>query len=197
MTMTLNSRANTVQATAIGRAGLLVACCLMAASCQRSTQRLPPMPPMPQSARPAGPAVFAASGTETPTASSPAERAFVAGTLDDFLRYAGTDRVVFEYDSHELSVAAKLVLDRQAEWLQLHAITKVVIEGHTDGEGTRAYNYALGDRRAVSIRNYLLSKGLDVARFSIISFGSDMPETESIDDASRLQSRRGVTVILQ
>ena len=65
--------------------------------------------------------------------------------------------VFFGFDSAELSTESKDTLDRQAAFLNVNPTLVVVVEGHADERGTREYNLALGDRRAVSVRDYLLA----------------------------------------
>ena len=76
------------------------------------------------------------------------------------------DSVYFGFDSSELTGKAQAILDRQAAFLNVNPTMVVIIEGHADERGTREYNLALGDRRAVAVRDYLLAKGLNAARVS-------------------------------
>src|SRR3712207_9239231 len=72
----------------------------------------------------------------------------VPGSQADLVARAGSDRVLFDYDSYTLSGEARSILGRQAEWLKQHPGVSLAIEGHADERGTREYNLALGDRRA-------------------------------------------------
>lgn len=105
------------------------------------------------------------------------------------------DRVFFAYDKYDLSDDAKATLARQAEWLKKYSNVGVTIEGHTDERGTREYNLALGDRRANSARNYLVSMGIPSSRITTISYGEERPEATGSDEASWAQNRRAVTVV--
>jgi peptidoglycan-associated lipoprotein len=107
------------------------------------------------------------------------------------------DRVLFDTDQYELSGEAQSVLQKQAAWLAAHPSVVVSIEGNADERGTREYNLALGDRRANSIRNYLVALGVDGGRMSAISYGKERPECEESSDACWAQNRRGTTVISQ
>ena len=76
--------------------------------------------------------------------------------------------VYFDFDSAALSYDAQVTLSRQLAFLQLNPEAVVVIEGHADERGTREYNLALGDRRASAARDYLLAKGIDADRKSVV-----------------------------
>ncbi len=66
------------------------------------------------------------------------------------------DRVLFDYDSSELSSEAKLTLDKQSRFLRVNSDLTFTIEGHCDERGTREYNLALGEKRATAVRDYLV-----------------------------------------
>jgi peptidoglycan-associated lipoprotein len=73
----------------------------------------------------------------------------------------------------------------------------VTVEGHCDERGTREYNLALGERRANSVRNYLVALGIDGNRVQTISYGKERPEVGGSDESVWAQNRRGVTVLSQ
>ena len=83
----------------------------------------------------------------------------------------------------------------QAEWLQANPDTNVIVEGHTDDRGTREYNLALGERRAVAVKNYLISRGVDAERIKTISYGKERPAVVGANEAAWAQNRRAVTVV--
>jgi len=174
----------------------LVATFVLLASCQRSTESMPPMPPMP----PAREAVDKPSGNAMLNESDVMDRdseagEILPGSIEDFIEQAGSDRVMFAYDSQELDETAKAILRRQAAWLLRYPRVEAVIEGHTDENGTREYNYALGARRAANIRIFLVAQGVEHSRLSMISFGKDRPAAETSDEAGLAQSRRGITAL--
>ncbi len=105
------------------------------------------------------------------------------------------DRVLFGYDSSELSDAAKEILDVQADWLKSDVSIKILVEGHCDERGTREYNIALGEKRANSARSYLVSKGVDAARIKVISYGKERIAFFGSNDESSAKNRRAVTVV--
>lgn len=117
--------------------------------------------------------------------------------LQEQLSVQAGDRVLFDTDQYELSGEAQAILQKQAAWLQAHPAIVVSIEGNADERGTREYNLALGDRRANSIRNYLVALGVDGGRMSAISYGKERPECEESSAACWAQNRRGMTVVSQ
>ena len=105
------------------------------------------------------------------------------------------DRVFFGFDKSKLSADSIAVLKTQAEWLKANPEKKVVVEGHTDDRGTRDYNLALGERRAVAVKNYLISRGVDADRIRVISYGKERPAVVGANEAAWSQNRRAVTVV--
>ena len=103
--------------------------------------------------------------------------------------------VYFGFDSSELTVEAQAILERQAAFLNVNPTLVVVIEGHADERGTREYNLALGDRRAVAARDYLLAKGLNSARVRTVSYGKERPAVSGSNEGSWEFNRRAATVL--
>ena len=116
------------------------------------------------------------------------------GSAQDFVVNVG-DRVFFETDSPELTQQARATLDKQAQWLQLYNRYSFTIEGHADERGTREYNIALGARRAQTVREYLVSRGIDGNRMRTISYGKERPVAVCNDISCWSQNRRAVTVL--
>ena len=106
-----------------------------------------------------------------------------------------TDRVLFGYDSAELTAEARATIEKWARILNQASGTRVVIEGHCDERGTREYNLALGERRATMVRNYLTSIGVPAARIQTLSYGKEKPVVVASNEQSWAQNRRGVLVI--
>ena len=105
------------------------------------------------------------------------------------------DTVNFDFDSAELTVSARSTLNRQAAFLSLNPDLMIVIEGHADERGTREYNLALGDRRATSVRDYLVAKGINSARVRTVSYGKERPAVAGSDEAAWAKNRRAATVL--
>ena len=105
------------------------------------------------------------------------------------------DVVYFDFDSSSLTDNAKEVLDTQVKWLKKHSNVNVVVQGHCDERGTREYNLALGERRANSVKNYLVSQGIAADRIETISYGKERPAVLGNNEAAWAQNRRAVTVV--
>lgn len=116
------------------------------------------------------------------------------GSPQEFVVGVG-DRVFFESDQTDLTPQARSTLDRQAQWLQQWNRYTFTIEGHADERGTREYNIALGARRAQSVRDYLIARGIDPARMRTISYGKERPVAICNDISCWSQNRRAVTVL--
>jgi len=117
------------------------------------------------------------------------------GSQADLVATAGSDRVMFDYDSVELTDAARATLQRQAEWLRKYPAVGFTIEGHADERGTREYNLALGDRRANATKNFLAAQGIATSRLRTISYGKERPEVQGSDEEGYAQNRRAVSVV--
>jgi peptidoglycan-associated lipoprotein len=118
------------------------------------------------------------------------------GSQQDFVVNVG-DRVFFDTDSSDLSAQARATLDKQAEWLGHYDRYAFTIEGHADERGTREYNIALGARRAQTVRDYLVSRGVSAQRMRTISYGKERPVAVCDDISCWSQNRRAVTVLDQ
>ena len=118
------------------------------------------------------------------------------GSQQDFVVNVG-DRVFFDTDSSELSDQARGTLDKQAQWLNNYNRYSFTIEGHADERGTREYNIALGARRAETVRQYLVSRGIGAQRMRTISYGKERPVALCNDISCWSQNRRAVTVLDQ
>jgi peptidoglycan-associated lipoprotein len=116
------------------------------------------------------------------------------GSVQDFAVNVG-DRVFFESDSSELTAQGVATLDKQAQWLTRYSRYSFTVEGHADERGTREYNFALGARRAETVKNYLAAKGVSGSRMRTISYGKERPVAVCNDISCWSQNRRSVTVL--
>ncbi len=105
------------------------------------------------------------------------------------------DRVFFDYDKSRFKNEGVETLKRQARFLLNNKDLTVRIEGHCDQRGTREYNLALGERRAYSVKNFLVSLGIEESRISVISYGKERPQSLNNDEASWAQNRTAITII--
>ena len=122
----------------------------------------------------------------TPVASAaPAEPADVAAFETVVLR-----PVNFQLDRAELTAPSKKTLDEVAARLKAHPEMKLTIEGHADETGSAEYNERLGQRRAESVRDYLVSKGVNAQNLQIASAGERVPVADNATAEGRAQNRR-------
>ena len=105
------------------------------------------------------------------------------------------ENIRFDYDSADLSDAARAILQKNAAWMQRWTSTRVTVEGHADARGTSEYNLALGERRATAVRDYVVSLGVEVSRLNTVSLGEERPLCTEETDACFEQNRRGQFVI--
>jgi len=97
---------------------------------------------------------------------------------------------LFALDSDELDDLARQVITKNAEVLKKYPTWIITIEGHCDERGTTEYNLALGDRRALAAKNYLVSLGIPADRVRTVSYGSEFPFDPGHDEKAWLQNRR-------
>lgn len=124
-------------------------------------------------------------------AKAPAEVAKVPDDeIDQLLKNGRLGAIYFDYDEATLTDQSQKTLQKNAEWMRRNAASRIQIEGHCDEQGTAEYNIALGERRAVAVRKYLVQLGIEGARLSIISYGSEVPALVGNTDASFVKNRR-------
>jgi len=104
------------------------------------------------------------------------------------------DRVFFATNETVLTTASRETLRAQAAWLRKNSSINVVLEGHADERGTREYNLALGERRANSAKDYLMTYGISSDRISVLSYGKERPVDAGSNPLAWSKNRRSVTV---
>ncbi len=134
------------------------------------------------------------SGDSAPTGSYATPESSTA-SLQAYLQNEIGDRVYFDTNKHNVNAAAAFILEAQANWLKATPGFTVVLEGHCDERGTREYNLALGERRANSIKDFLISLGVDSGRIQTISYGKERPAAEGGTSEAWAENRRVVTII--
>jgi peptidoglycan-associated lipoprotein len=142
-----------------------------------------PSPPAPGAPAPASP---------TPPATAPPATAAPATPPrpSEFTESANLKDVYFDFDKYDIRPDDAKVLDGNATWLKSNANNLVLIEGHCDERGTNEYNLALGERRAKSTMNYLVSQGIQANRITIISYGKERPVCNEKTEACWQKNRR-------
>ncbi len=101
----------------------------------------------------------------------------------------------FEFDKYDISPADAAILKENAAVLKKYHKVKIQVEGHCDERGTNEYNLALGERRANSTKNYLLSLGVSPERISTISYGEERPVDPGHTEEAWAKNRRAHTII--
>ena len=103
--------------------------------------------------------------------------------------------ILFDFDSAELTGQAKVLLREKADWLQANPSETVMIEGHCDERGTTVYNLALGERRANTVRTYLVNLGVSPRRLGTVSYGEEKPLDPAPTEAAYRINRRAQFVV--
>jgi peptidoglycan-associated lipoprotein len=112
----------------------------------------------------------------------------------EYLADGVPDRVFFATNETVLTTASRETLRAQATWLRKNSNINVVLEGHADERGTREYNLALGERRANSAKDYLMTYGISSDRISVLSYGKERPVDAGSNPLAWSKNRRSVTV---
>jgi peptidoglycan-associated lipoprotein len=131
-----------------------------------------PSAAQPSTVAPAGP------GSGGPSTATPAPATAAPATRPAPSEFRADDNlkdVFFDFDKYDIRPTDAKILDANASWLKSNANHLVLIEGHCDERGTNEYNLALGERRAKSTMNYLVSQGVQASRITIISYGEERP----------------------
>lgn len=148
------------------------------------TPNRPPAPPQPV---PEPPKIV----VETPVPSDP-----LAGMdTDEINRQSPLAPVFFGYDSDVVDEEGQKVLNANAAVLKKYPTWAITVEGHSDERGTAEYNLALGERRALAVKSYLLSLGIAADRIRTVSYGKEFPFDPGHDEAAWKNNRRGHFVV--
>ncbi|MCL2001123.1 MAG: OmpA family protein [Planctomycetes bacterium] len=103
--------------------------------------------------------------------------------------------ILFEFDRYDLTDNGRKTSQEVAAHMRKNPNDKLLIEGHCDIRGTAEYNMALGDRRAASVKNYIVSLGIPAASVSIVSYGKERPLDTGVGDAAHAKNRRAHFVL--
>ena len=159
----------------------------------------PPAPPPAADSAPARPTAAPEPVAERVVPVVPREpirdEAISSASLDELNRSSPLKPVFFELDSNEVSAEGRRILDANASVLKQYPAWTVTIEGHCDERGTAEYNLALGERRALAARAYLVSLGLSGDRLRTVSYGKEFPFDPGRDESALAKNRRAHFVI--
>jgi peptidoglycan-associated lipoprotein len=177
----------------------LVVLALVSGACAKKTAPV---------ARPAPPPVGAGTGSGTPPPAPPepvAEPTIVppmppedtigSKSLDDLNRDSPLSPVFFALDSSDIDAAGQATLQQNADVLKKYAAWQITIEGHADERGSAEYNLALGERRALAARDYLVSLGIPATRVRTVSYGKEFPFDPARTEEAYAKNRRAHFVI--
>ena len=103
---------------------------------------------------------------------------------------SGLSTVNFDYDKSKVDAKYLELLQAHADYLVKNPSTKVMIEGHTDERGTPEYNLALGERRAIAVRRFLMANGAADGQIKVVSYGEERPAATGHTDDSWAKNRR-------
>jgi peptidoglycan-associated lipoprotein len=157
---------------------------------------MPPPPPTANTTPPAPPAPPRPVAEPVLVPPEPmTEDTIGAKSLDDLNRDSPLKPLFFELDSAEMSPTGQQVLEANAAVLKKYPAWQVTIEGHCDERGTAEYNLALGERRAVAAKAYMVSLGVPADKIRTVSYGKEFPFDAGHDDAAWSKNRRAHFVI--
>lgn len=105
--------------------------------------------------------------------------------------------IYFDYDSSEIRADNQATVQAHAAYLAAHPQTTITLEGHTDERGSREYNLALGERRALAVRRQLVLLGATAGQIKTISYGEERAAATGHDESSYSQNRRAELVYPQ
>ncbi|MCX8160642.1 MAG: peptidoglycan-associated lipoprotein Pal [Candidatus Saccharicenans sp.] len=164
-----------------------------AASCKKKAKEVPPPPP-PQAQEQPKVEKVAEPAIKEPVLSE--EEIFMKKTLEEINQEKPLAMIHFDYDKYDIRPDAVPVLEANASWLKKYPMVKILIEGHCDERGTEEYNLSLGEKRAKSTMDYLVSLGISADRIRIISYGKSQPLDPGHDETAWAKNRRAQFLII-
>lgn len=176
---------------------LVFACCLivmLTSSCKPKAKTAPPPPP-PAKEQPKVEKVEEAPAVTKPELTE--EEIFMSKSLEEINVAQPLKMIFFDYDRYFIRDDARPGLDANAGWLRKFASTKILVEGHCDERGTEEYNLALGEKRAKSTYDHLVSLGISPERIKIISYGKSQPLDTGHNEIAWQKNRRAQFLIIE
>jgi peptidoglycan-associated lipoprotein len=170
---------------------------LTVAACGRPTPP-PAPPPAPPPTAPAPPPPPPPKPAPPPPAAPPPlteDQIFAQKTVDQLNAERPLADVLFDYDSATLRDDGRSAASRNADYLKRWQSVRITVEGHADSRGTSEYNLALGERRALAARDYLVSLGIPATRVRKVSYGKEFPFDPGHDEAAWANNRRAQFVV--
>jgi len=149
-----------------------------------------PKRPATTSAAAPAPGAPAPGAPGAPGAATTPGRPGAAPSPREFTGIAALQDIHFDFDKYDIRPGDAKVLDENAKWMKSNQNYLILIEGHCDERGTNEYNLALGERRAKSTMNYLVSQGVQSNRITLISYGEERPQCTEKNEACWAKNRR-------
>ena len=168
---------------------------------QGCNKRVPPPAPPPPAppAAPAPPPPPPPPPPPAPVVAPPRplteDEIFARKTLEQLNSEAPLYSVPFRFDSAEIVIDDRLLMQSNFTFLQRWRSVRVTVEGHADARGTNEYNLALGERRANAVKDYLVNLGVAADRITAVTKGEEAPVCTNDDESCHTQNRRGAFVI--
>jgi peptidoglycan-associated lipoprotein len=157
-----------------------------------------PIPPPPSGSTTVTPPPEPPTPSAEPTSVPPepvAEDSIAAGSIDDINRNSPLKPVFFGLDAADVDAEGQRILQTNADILRRYQTWQISVEGHCDERGTAEYNLALGERRAVAARNYLVSLGIPADRVKTVSYGKEFPFDPGHTEEAWSKNRRAHFVV--
>ena len=176
---------------------LVTVACGAGACAKKNPPVARPMPPPPVTAEtPRPPAPPPPTSEPAPVPPMPVtDDAVGSKSLDDINRDSPLKPLFYALDQSEVDASGQQVLQANADVLKRYGSWQVTVEGHCDERGTAEYNLALGERRAVAARNYLVSLGIAADRIKTVSYGKEFPFDPAHTEAAWAKNRRAHFVV--
>ena len=172
---------------------MIVAAAVFTVSCSKKTmQTEPSQTPAPQAEQTVVTPTDAKPADAKPMEESRTDRSSSTAIASDAVEQTAfiDKKIYFEFDSDMLSSQAREILIRQADYLRSNIDVRLTLEGHCDERGTEAYNMALGQRQADSVKNFLVDMGIPTDRLTTISYGEERPAVMGRNESAWAQNRR-------
>jgi len=158
-----------------------------------------PTPPAPTAPAPAAPPPTPPAPTPDtspiPKEPSITEDPIASADLDTLNKNSPFQPVFYALDSYEVDTTAQQALNANAALLKKYPTWVITIEGHCDERGTAEYNLALGEKRALSAKTYLVSLGIPADRLRTVSYGKEFPFDPGHDEGAWSKNRRAHFVV--
>lgn len=179
---------------------MVVLLSVVVGACSKKTPPVarPMPPPMPTTTAPPAPPPPPSPVSEpvpVPVPPMPVEDTIGSKSLDDLNRDSPLKPLLYKLDSSEVDADGQIVLQANAAVLKKFPAWQITIEGHCDERGTAEYNLALGERRALAARTYLVSLGIPADKVKTVSYGKEFPFDAGHDEAAWTKNRRAHFVI--